>query len=122
MKVVIIEDEKPAARKLERLISNFTDLQLVATLNSVEEAIDWFSKNEHPMLIFSDIVLGDGLSFDIFEKPIVIGNSCWIATDVFVAPGVQIVDEVIVGARSSVFKSIVAKGIYKGNPVAKKEV
>lgn len=64
----------------------------------------------------------NSVAFDIFEKPIVIGNSCWIATDVFVAPGVQIVDEVIVGARSSVFKSIVAKGIYKGNPVAKKEV
>ena len=44
MKVVIIEDEKPAARKLERLISNFTDLQLVATLHSVEDAVDWFSK------------------------------------------------------------------------------
>ncbi len=68
MKVVIIEDEKPAARKLERLLSNFTDLQLVATLHSVEEAVDWFSNNEHPKLIFSDIVLGDGLSFDIFEK------------------------------------------------------
>ena len=64
----------------------------------------------------------NSVAFDIFEKPIVIGNSCWIATDVFVAPGVQIVDEVIVGARSSVFKSIVTKGIYKGNPVAKKEV
>jgi putative colanic acid biosynthesis acetyltransferase WcaF len=64
----------------------------------------------------------NSVAFDIFEKPIVIGNSCWIATDVFVAPGVQIVDEVILGARSSVFKSIVAKGIYKGNPVAKKEV
>ena len=57
IKTIIIEDEKPAARKLERLLSNFSDLQLVATLNSVEEAIDWFSKNEHPMLIFSDIVL-----------------------------------------------------------------
>ncbi|TXI68127.1 MAG: colanic acid biosynthesis acetyltransferase WcaF [Flavobacterium sp.] len=64
----------------------------------------------------------NSVAFDIFEKPIVIGNSCWIATDVFIAPGVQIVDEVIVGARSSVFKSIVTKGIYKGNPVAKKEV
>jgi two-component SAPR family response regulator len=68
IRTIIIEDEKPAARKLERLLSNFTDLQLVATLHSVEEAVDWFSKNEHPKLIFSDIVLGDGLSFDIFEK------------------------------------------------------
>lgn len=68
MNVVIIEDEKPAARKLERLLSLFTDLELVATINSVEEGIKWFSENPHPDLIFSDIVLGDGLSFDIFEK------------------------------------------------------
>lgn len=68
MNVVIIEDEKPAARKLERLLSLFTDLELVATINSVEEGIQWFSENPHPDLIFSDIVLGDGLSFDIFEK------------------------------------------------------
>ncbi len=46
MKVVIIEDEKPAARKLERLLSNFPDLQLVATLHSVEDAVDWFSKDD----------------------------------------------------------------------------
>ncbi|MFC6269133.1 LytR/AlgR family response regulator transcription factor [Frigoriflavimonas asaccharolytica] len=68
MKTVIIEDEKPAARKLERLLSLFPDLQLVATLHSVEEGVDWFAENAHPDLIFSDIVLGDGLSFDIFEK------------------------------------------------------
>ncbi|OWK98437.1 DNA-binding response regulator [Kaistella haifensis DSM 19056] len=68
MNVVIIEDEKPAARKLERLLSLFTDLELVATINSVEEGTNWFSENPHPDLIFSDIVLGDGLSFDIFEK------------------------------------------------------
>ena len=67
-KTIIIEDEKPAARKLERLLSLFTDLELVATINSVEEGIKWFSENPHPDLIFSDIVLGDGLSFDIFEK------------------------------------------------------
>ncbi|MCQ4035845.1 LytR/AlgR family response regulator transcription factor [Kaistella montana] len=68
MNVVIIEDEKPAARKLTRLLSLFPDLELVATINSVEEGIQWFSDNPHPDLIFSDIVLGDGLSFDIFEK------------------------------------------------------
>ena len=68
IKTIIIEDEKPAARKLERLLSLFPDLELVATINSVEEGLDWFENNEHPDLIFSDIVLGDGLSFDIFEK------------------------------------------------------
>lgn len=68
IKTVIIEDEKPAARKLERLLGLMPDLELVATLNSVEESVAWFSENQHPDLIFSDIVLGDGLSFDIFEK------------------------------------------------------
>ena len=68
IKTLIIEDEKPAARKLERLLSLFPELELVATLHSVEEGIKWFQNNPHPDLIFSDIVLGDGLSFDIFEK------------------------------------------------------
>ena len=68
IRTVIIEDEKPAARKLERLIGLFPDLELVATLNSVEEGVYWFANNQHPDLVFSDIVLGDGLSFDIFEK------------------------------------------------------
>ncbi len=68
IRTLIIEDEKPAARKLERMLGLFPDLELVATINSVEEGIDFFQNNEHPDLIFSDIVLGDGLSFDIFEK------------------------------------------------------
>ncbi len=68
IRTIIIEDEKPAARKLERLLSLFVDLEVVAVVNSVEEGIAYFTENEHPDLIFSDIVLGDGLSFDIFEK------------------------------------------------------
>lgn len=68
IKTVIIEDEKPASRKLERMLSDFPEIQIVAKIESVEEGVEWFSQNEHPQLIFSDIVLGDGLSFDIFEK------------------------------------------------------
>ncbi|WP_081413916.1 LytR/AlgR family response regulator transcription factor [Chryseobacterium daeguense] len=68
IKTVIIEDEKPASRKLERMLSEFPKIELVAKIESVEEGVQWFSENEHPQLIFSDIVLGDGLSFDIFEK------------------------------------------------------
>lgn len=68
IKTVIIEDEKPAARKLERMLNEFPDIEVLAKIESVEEGIAWFSENEHPQLIFSDIVLGDGLSFDIFEK------------------------------------------------------
>lgn len=63
----------------------------------------------------------NSIAFDIFQKPITIGDSCWIATDVFIAPGVEIVDEVTIGARSSVYKSISKKGIYLGNPLKKIE-
>ena len=68
IRTVIIEDEKPAARKLARLLSAFTELEVVASLHSVEESVIWLNQNPHPELIFSDIVLGDGLSFEIFEK------------------------------------------------------
>jgi DNA-binding LytR/AlgR family response regulator len=68
IKTIIIEDEKPASRKLERMLNEFPEIEVIAKIESVEEGIQWFSENEHPQLIFSDIVLGDGLSFDIFEK------------------------------------------------------
>lgn len=68
IKTIIIEDEKPAARKLARMISLIPGLELLTTLESVEEALAWFENNDAPQLIFSDIMLGDGTSFDIFEK------------------------------------------------------
>ena len=66
-KIVIVEDEKPAARRLERLLTalNYTVYQ---KLHSVEEAIGWFKNNPQVDLIFLDIQLSDGLSFDIFEQ------------------------------------------------------
>ena len=66
MKTIIIEDEKPAARRLQRML-NGIDVEVDCMLHSVEEAVDWFQKNEHPDLIFLDIQLSDGLSFEIFE-------------------------------------------------------
>lgn len=66
MKVIIIEDEKPAARRLGRLLSDL-GIEVSTMLHSVEEAIIWFRENEHPDLIFLDIQLSDGLSFEIFE-------------------------------------------------------
>jgi two-component system response regulator LytT len=67
MTTIIIEDEKPAARLLQRKLEKL-NIQVGVMLHSVEESIDWFSKNEHPDLIFLDIQLSDGLSFEIFEK------------------------------------------------------
>ncbi len=67
MTTIIIEDEKPAARLLQRKLEKI-DVKVDVMLHSVEEAMLWFSKNEHPDLIFLDIQLSDGLSFEIFEK------------------------------------------------------
>jgi DNA-binding LytR/AlgR family response regulator len=67
MKTIIIEDEKPAARLLQRKLEKL-NVQVEVMLHSVQEAIEWFSKNEHPDLIFLDIQLSDGLSFELFEK------------------------------------------------------
>lgn len=66
MNVIIIEDEKPSARRLQRMLSVLgMDAQVM--LHSVQEALEWFQSNEHPDLIFLDIQLSDGLSFEIFE-------------------------------------------------------
>lgn len=66
MNIIIIEDEKPAARLLQRKVEKL-GLQVNQMLHSVEEAIHWFQNNTHPDLIFLDIQLSDGLSFEIFE-------------------------------------------------------
>ena len=67
MTTLIIEDEKPAARLLQRKLEKL-DIAVETMLHSVEESLHWFSNNEHPDLIFLDIQLSDGLSFEIFEK------------------------------------------------------
>jgi len=66
MNVFIIEDEKPAARLLQRKLEKL-GLKVITTLHSVEESIHWFNEYPHPDLIFLDIQLSDGLSFEIFE-------------------------------------------------------
>ncbi len=67
MKAIIIEDELPSARRLERLLQGF-EIEIIYKLNAVKSSVLWFQKNEHPDLIFLDIQLSDGLSFEIFEE------------------------------------------------------
>ena len=55
-------------------------------------------------------------TFDIYSVPIVLEDECWLATDVYVAPGVTIGRGTVVGARSSVFKSLPAGKICTGTP------
>jgi DNA-binding LytR/AlgR family response regulator len=69
MKAVIIEDERLAAEKLSSLIEQLdADIHIVAKLESVEESVNWFSANSSPDLVFMDIQLDDGVSFEIFES------------------------------------------------------
>ena len=67
MRIVIVEDEKPAARRLVRLIENL-GFNVEMTLHSVSEAVDWFLNHKNPDLILLDIQLSDGLSFEIFDE------------------------------------------------------
>jgi len=66
MNIIIIEDEKPSARLLQRKVEKL-GFEITTLLHSVEEAIHWFQNNSHPDLIFLDIQLSDGLSFEIFD-------------------------------------------------------
>ncbi len=69
MKVLIIEDERPASQKLIRLLKEIDlGIEIIDVLRSVEETINWFSIHPTPDLIFMDIQLEDGLCFEIFEK------------------------------------------------------
>ena len=69
MKIVIIEDEAYAADALVTLILKIRpEAEIIARLPSVEEAVDWFQLNELPELLFCDIHLSDGSSFEIFKQ------------------------------------------------------
>lgn len=78
MNVLIVEDEIPAAEKLERYLKKYSeDIQVMSTTSSINDTCDWLSKNQSDLdLIFMDIQLTDGLSFEIFnrmsvEKPVI---------------------------------------------------
>lgn len=69
MKIVIIEDEALIAEDLSMILRQTgQDIVIEAVLDSVQQALDYFSAGNRPDLIFSDIQLGDGLSFEIFRK------------------------------------------------------
>jgi len=69
MKVLIIEDELRAASQLQRMLKacNF-EYVLEAIIDTVEDAVVWFKENPAPDLVFMDIQLADGLSFEVFQK------------------------------------------------------
>lgn len=68
MKVVIIEDEPFARLELKRILKNInTNITVVKEIDSVQDAVEWLSDNQNFDLMFLDIQLADGLSFEIFD-------------------------------------------------------
>lgn len=68
MDVLIIEDEILAARRLQEMIKKYDPLtRILVKLDSIKSSVKWLNENAHPDLLFMDIQLGDGLSFEIFE-------------------------------------------------------
>ncbi len=68
MKVIIIEDEQPAALQLKKLLTQ-TDpsVSVIEIIDSVESSVKWLQTFPAPDAIFMDIQIADGLSFDIFN-------------------------------------------------------
>ncbi len=69
MNVLIVEDEPHAQNELKRLLKNSEfDIQVLECIDSVEDCVMWLKENKNPELIFLDIQLSDGLSFEIFNQ------------------------------------------------------
>lgn len=69
MNVLIVEDERPAAERLEASLKNYRDdVEVVARLQTVAETSDWLSTHAEPDLVFLDVHLSDGISLDLFRR------------------------------------------------------
>ena len=67
--IAIIEDEIPAARLLHSMIARLRpEWDITVIPGSVEEATEWFATHPHPDLLFLDIQLADGNSFDFLSQ------------------------------------------------------
>lgn len=68
MNVVIIEDEHLTAERIATLLRQIDPgIKVISVIDSVKRSVEWFRSNEKPDLVFMDIQLADGLSFDIFD-------------------------------------------------------
>lgn len=69
MTIVIVEDEIPAYRRLEKLVLDaIPEARIVAHLDSIQMCMDWFTANPRPQLVFLDIHLADGSAFDLLQQ------------------------------------------------------
>lgn len=120
MKIAIIEDERLVAKDLARTISEINaEIEIIAIIESVEDGLEFFSSNRDIDLIFSDIQLGDGLSFEIFEKtknqiPIVFCTAFnQYAIEAFNTIGIDYILKPI--TKSNVEKALTKYETIKGN-------
>ncbi len=65
MKALIIEDEILASRHLKQLLAEEGDMDVIDTLESIAETIEWFGRNAQPDIVFMDIHLADGIAIEI---------------------------------------------------------
>jgi len=103
MRIVIIEDEFFAARRLENMVKVYdSSVEVLTKLESARDSINWFKSNDQPDLIFLDIHLDDDLSFSIFKEvsissPIVFTTATdELATQFFVLKGIDFLHKPIV--------------------------
>jgi DNA-binding LytR/AlgR family response regulator len=69
IKILILEDEETAATRLKRMITDILpEAEFLGYLTSIKQGIEWFKNNAAPDLIFADIQLNDGTSFEIFNQ------------------------------------------------------
>ncbi len=69
IKILIIEDEEPAVKRLQKMILELEpNAEMLENIVSVSSGVTWLQENATPDLIFSDIQLSDGLSFEIFKQ------------------------------------------------------
>ena len=68
MRAIIVEDEILAARNLRGILNEIGTIEIITTLESVNETVAWFTLNDPPDILFLDIHLADGSAFEIFER------------------------------------------------------
>ena len=68
MKVLIVEDEELAVKKLQKTLAAVDDIiEVAGVTDSIEETVNWLQSNPAPDLVLMDIELADGQSFEIFK-------------------------------------------------------
>jgi len=66
---LIIEDEQPAVRRLQKMLEeHYPEIKIIAQLDSIDASVKWLNENQAPDIIFLDIQLSDGQSFEIFNQ------------------------------------------------------